>query len=191
MARRDANKRDGAVVARQVVSIVEAARQQPLGFGPCIDPRAGSWPAAEAVAFADLGLRCVEYRRQDRPDLRTVILPTLMQLKQRTLLYEQTEERPQPQQPVPGGGVPPMFLCPITQDVMDEPVVAADGYTYERLAIQEWVARSRTSPLTNMPLAHAQLVDNLTLRSAIKEWREQAAQQQRRPQRDAGAGAGW
>lgn len=34
--------------------------------------------------------------------------------------------------------VPAMFVCPITQDVMEEPVVAADGYTYERDAIQEW-----------------------------------------------------
>lgn len=50
--------------------MVESARRQPLGFGPCIDPRAGDWPAAEAMAFADLALRCVEYRRQDRPDLR-------------------------------------------------------------------------------------------------------------------------
>ncbi|KXZ51278.1 hypothetical protein GPECTOR_13g765 [Gonium pectorale] len=54
----------------QVVATVETARKQPLGFAPIIDPRAGPWPAAEAVAFADLALRCVEYRRQDRPDLR-------------------------------------------------------------------------------------------------------------------------
>lgn len=30
----------------------------------------------------------------------------------------------------------PMFVCPITQDVMKEPVIAADGYTYEKKAIQ-------------------------------------------------------
>jgi hypothetical protein len=30
----------------------------------------------------------------------------------------------------------PMFLCPITQDVMTEPVLAADGYTYDKHAIQ-------------------------------------------------------
>jgi hypothetical protein len=29
-----------------------------------------------------------------------------------------------------------MFLCPITQDVMAEPVLAADGYTYDKHAIQ-------------------------------------------------------
>ncbi|KAG2438743.1 hypothetical protein HXX76_005288 [Chlamydomonas incerta] len=171
--------REGA----QVVSVVESARRQPLGFGPCIDPRAGDWPAAEAMAFADLALRCVEYRRQDRPDLRTVLLPTLIQLKQRTQLYEQ-QQQPAASSPSQADAVPPMFLCPITQDVMEDPVVAADGYTYERLAITEWVSRSPTSPLTNMRLDHTQVVPNLTLRSAIKEWREQ----QQHPRR-SGPGA--
>ncbi|KXZ51279.1 hypothetical protein GPECTOR_13g766 [Gonium pectorale] len=152
----------------QVVATVETARKQPLGFAPIIDPRAGPWPAAEAVAFADLALRCVEYRRQDRPDLRTVVLPTLAQLKQRTMLYE-PQPAPAPSQPPPGA---------TDGDVMDEPVVAADGYTYERLAIQEWVSRSSTSPLTNMPLPHSHLVENRTLRSAIVEWREQQQGQQ-------------
>ncbi len=57
-------------LAVQVVTLVESARQQPLSFASCIDPRAGPWPAAEAQAFADLALRCVALRRQDRPDLR-------------------------------------------------------------------------------------------------------------------------
>ncbi|GFR44035.1 hypothetical protein Agub_g5192, partial [Astrephomene gubernaculifera] len=117
----------------QVISQVESARQQPLSFvEACIDPRVGSWPAAEAMAFADLALRCVEYRRQDRPDLRNEILPTLLQLRQRTTLYDplpqqpplaQRQQQPQwQQQQQPGalanaGGeaVPPMFVCPITQ----------------------------------------------------------------------------
>ncbi len=77
---------------------------------------------------------------------------------------------------------------------MDDPVVAADGYTYERLAIEEWVKRSSTSPLTNMPLPHSQLVTNLVLRSAIREWSEQQArrrqQQQQQQQQGPGAGAG-
>ena len=48
-------------------------------------------------------------------------------------------------------------ICPITKDVMQDPVLAADGYTYERLAIEAWMERSNTSPITNLPL------DNNTL----------------------------
>ncbi|KAK9809475.1 hypothetical protein WJX73_001393 [Symbiochloris irregularis] len=42
--------------------------------------------------------------------------------------------------PTPGGADMPdqMFICPITQDVMSVPVIAADGYTYEQSAIREW-----------------------------------------------------
>jgi len=38
---------------------------------------------------------------------------------------------------------PEVLVCPITHDVMDEPVVASDGMTYERRAIREVFARSR------------------------------------------------
>ena len=57
---------------------------------------------------------------------------------------------------------------------MEDPVFAADGYTYEKEAIEEWVKRSPTSPLTNMPLAHTHLVPNRGIRSAIKEYQERA-----------------
>lgn len=38
------------------------------------------------------------------------------------------------------------------------------GYTYERLAIQEWLSKSQASPLTNMPLQSKHLVPNHLLR---------------------------
>jgi serine/threonine protein kinase len=70
--------------------------------------------------------------------------------------------------------VPDGFLCPITQDVMRDPVMLIDGHSYERKAITDWLKRSNRSPLTNeelpmmskdanMPL----MVDNYALKSAI------------------------
>ena len=46
-------------------------------------------------------------------------------------------------------------------------------FTYEHAAIAEWIAKARTSPLTNVALPHLGLVPNHTLRSAIREWTEQ------------------
>lgn len=72
-------------------------------------------------------------RRQDRPDLRSVILPSLLQLRRRTELYPRDAAPSAPAAPAPGAqgqgdaGPLAMFLCPITQDVMADPVVAADG----------------------------------------------------------------
>jgi hypothetical protein len=34
---------------------------------------------------------------------------------------------------------PPAFLCPISHELMSDPVVACDGHTYERKAIAEWI----------------------------------------------------
>jgi SUMO ligase MMS21 Smc5/6 complex component len=34
------------------------------------------------------------------------------------------------------------ITCPITLRIMEDPVMAADGHTYERSAIQEWIERA-------------------------------------------------
>ncbi|KAL0048081.1 hypothetical protein WJX82_007291 [Trebouxia sp. C0006] len=39
-----------------------------------------------------------------------------------------------------------LFRCPITKAVMVEPVIAADGHTYERAAMQHWLQHHPTSP---------------------------------------------
>ncbi|KAL1219159.1 U-box domain-containing protein 36 [Cardamine amara subsp. amara] len=66
---------------------------------------------------------------------------------------------------------PEYFICPITQDLMEDPHVAADGFTYEREAISGWFERGHeTSPMINKKLPHTSLVPNLALRSAIQEW---------------------
>ena len=78
------------------------------------------------------------------------------------------------------------FLCPITRAVCEDPVICADGITYERDAIQTWLQQPRgidpdtglprprppRSPLTNLPLLHAELVPNRALKSAIAAWFE-------------------
>jgi WD40 repeat protein len=44
------------------------------------------------------------------------------------------------------------LCCPITHDLMVDPVVALDGYTYERLAIEQWLEQTGTSPMTRAEL---------------------------------------
>ena len=62
--------------------------------------------------------------------------------------------------------------CPITQEVMEDPVVCADGMTYERAYIESWLLAHDTSPLTNQPLASKMLVPNIALKQAIGEMLE-------------------
>jgi hypothetical protein len=45
-------------------------------------------------------------------------------------------------------------ICPITMRRMHDPVVTADGHTYERAAIERWLRQHDTSPMTGQPLAN-------------------------------------
>lgn len=65
--------------------------------------------------------------------------------------------------------IDPIFICPITQEVMVDPVIAADGNCYERSAIEQWFMNKDTSPMTNQRLDNKTLIPNHQLRSAILE----------------------
>ncbi|VVB00117.1 unnamed protein product [Arabis nemorensis] len=66
--------------------------------------------------------------------------------------------------------LPSSFLCPITQEVMEDPQLTSDGFTYEAESIRRWFSTGRhTSPMTNLKLYHTNLVPNRALRSAIQE----------------------
>jgi hypothetical protein len=65
--------------------------------------------------------------------------------------------------------LPNMPACPITGEPMIEPVVAADGHTYERAAIARWLSESDKSPLTGSVLAHKELVPNYMLLSSLHD----------------------
>lgn len=64
------------------------------------------------------------------------------------------------------------WLCPITHSLMRDPVVAADGQTYERLAIERWFAQRQTSPLTGETLASSALTPAAPLQKDIRDYAE-------------------
>lgn len=68
-----------------------------------------------------------------------------------------------------GGGLRDDLRCPISLEVMRDPVMAADGHSYERAAIERWLAAHRTSPMTGRVLPHCELVPNHRLRAVIDE----------------------
>ena len=69
--------------------------------------------------------------------------------------------------------VPDDFLCPITQEIFSEPVMADDGNTYEKSAIEAWFLYHDTSPLTNVKLATKKIIPNLTLKKLIDQFKEE------------------
>ncbi|XP_047726147.1 WD repeat, SAM and U-box domain-containing protein 1 isoform X4 [Prionailurus viverrinus] len=70
-------------------------------------------------------------------------------------------------------GIPDEFLCPITRELMKDPVIASDGYSYEKEAMENWISKKkRTSPMTNLVLPSVVLTPNRTLKMAISRWLE-------------------
>ncbi|MQL75486.1 hypothetical protein Taro_007859 [Colocasia esculenta] len=69
--------------------------------------------------------------------------------------------------------VPEHFLCPISSEIMKDPVVLATGETYDRPFIQAWLnAGHRTCPRTQQVLSHSILTPNQLVRRMVSEWCE-------------------
>ena len=68
-----------------------------------------------------------------------------------------------------GVAVPEIFLCPITTELMRDPVSTVDGLTYERSAIEKWLQTSNTSPLTGAVLESTLLIPCVIVRSQIQD----------------------
>ena len=69
--------------------------------------------------------------------------------------------------------MPAEYRCPITKMPMKNPVVMRDGYSYECLAIEEWLRTSLVpvvSPVTGKPLATTTMTANHALKLLILEW---------------------
>lgn len=63
--------------------------------------------------------------------------------------------------------VPKIAICPLSLTIMTDPVLAADGYHYERQYIEQWMQCYQTSPMTHVILAHNRLVANPYLQDVI------------------------
>ncbi|KAL4586188.1 hypothetical protein LXL04_010820 [Taraxacum kok-saghyz] len=86
--------------------------------------------------------------------------------KQKKYLSKRTSLGSQPLEPLQS------FYCPITREVMIDPVETSSGHTFERTAIEKWLSDSTSCPLTGIPLDNLTLRSNRTLRQSIEEWKD-------------------
>uniref|UniRef100_A0A5B6YU55 U-box domain-containing protein n=1 Tax=Davidia involucrata TaxID=16924 RepID=A0A5B6YU55_DAVIN len=70
-----------------------------------------------------------------------------------------------------GVQIPYHFRCPISLELMSDPVTVSTGQTYDRASIESWVATGNTTcPVTRAPLSDFTLIPNHTLRRLIQDW---------------------
>ncbi|GJM87403.1 hypothetical protein PR202_ga03353 [Eleusine coracana subsp. coracana] len=137
-----------------------------------VDPRA-CWPIHRAREVALIGLKCCGYHHhyRRRPSLLLELLQEAM-----TVLEGAISAAPGRSPSVMSDGeaaTPSYFLCPILKEVMRDPQIAGDGFSYEAEAIKEWLHSGHdTSPMTNLKLLTRDLTPNYALRSAIHQWRQ-------------------
>ena len=75
--------------------------------------------------------------------------------------------------------VPEDFYCPITGELMNDPVSEPDGgHTYERSAIEKWIMKNGTSPITRKILGVDDLKSNIILKKSIDSIREKISEEQ-------------
>ncbi|XP_065869491.1 U-box domain-containing protein 32 isoform X2 [Euphorbia lathyris] len=123
----------------------------------------------QARLLANLALRCCESSPLQRPDLVSEIWNVLEPLRTSCVdsasCFISNSKELQP--------IPSHFVCPIFQEVMKDPQIAADGFTYDAEAIGGWLKSGRkTSPMTNLKLEHCNLLPNHALYQAIQEWEQ-------------------
>jgi U-box domain len=96
--------------------------------------------------------------------------------------------------------LPDVFYCPVTCELMVDPVIAPDGNSYERDAIKKWICTHGTSPITRETITMNQLRPNNALykliqgekkrtpesmHPSIRRWKESTAETSRRPLTEA------
>lgn len=68
--------------------------------------------------------------------------------------------------------IPHEFICPLTLEIMVNPLMDRSGRSFERRAILEWITtQNSTCPITRQPLFVKDLIPNNKLRTEIMSWR--------------------
>ncbi|PON39423.1 Mitogen-activated protein kinase kinase kinase [Parasponia andersonii] len=132
-------------------------------FVDILDKSVTDWPLVETEELARIALKCSNLRCRDRPDLDAEVLPALKKLVDIANTSAEAERD--------NIHAPSHYYCPILQEIMDDPYIAADGFTYEHRAIKAWLEKHNVSPSTKQKFQHSMLTPDHTLRSAINDWR--------------------
>ena len=66
--------------------------------------------------------------------------------------------------------IPAALVCPITHELMTNPVIGSDGVTYEKEAIEKWLDNHNTSPITREIMSKSSLIPNKAIRDTIEEF---------------------
>ncbi|XP_037497815.1 U-box domain-containing protein 4 isoform X2 [Jatropha curcas] len=161
----------------QTSSVVrEAIRDQAESVGPSseilvkiaesLSLRSNQEILIEAVALEKLKENAEQAENPREAELFDQMISLVTHMHDRLVLMKQS----QTSSPVP---IPADFCCPLSLELMTDPVIVASGQTYERAFIKNWIELGLTvCPKTRQTLTHTNLIPNYTVKALIANWCE-------------------
>ena len=61
----------------------------------------------------------------------------------------------------------PDIVCPISKQIMKNPVITNNGITYEKIDILKWLEKKKICPITGEYLDNSMLISNIQLKNTI------------------------
>ncbi|KAK4356308.1 hypothetical protein RND71_025279 [Anisodus tanguticus] len=139
-----------------------------------LDPIDGEWPLDVALELGRIGIKCLSIHENKELNMTSLAREIEKVKKLADEIVANGEcvvaNGRHVDDKEDSAEFPNFFLCPIFQEVMKNPHVAADGFSYELEAIEEWLKTGRdTSPMTNLRLKDNLLTPNHSLRALIQD----------------------
>ncbi|AQK78159.1 Putative ARM repeat-containing protein containing family protein isoform 1 [Zea mays] len=120
----------------------------------------------EAVSLENLRTRALRSENREELELAEQMIPLVNYMHDHLLREKQ-------QLSINGVPIPPDFCCPLSLELMSDPVIVASGQTYERVYIKLWLDEGFTiCPKTRQRLGHSNLIPNYTVKALIANWCE-------------------
>ncbi|CAN1815123.1 U-box domain-containing protein 4 [Linum perenne] len=118
----------------------------------------------EAVALEKLKETAEQAEKNGEVEFFDQLIALVTRMHDRLVLIKQSQSS----SPVP---IPPDFCCPLSLELMTDPVIVASGQTYERAFIKNWIELGLTvCPKTRHTLGHTNLIPNYTVKALIANW---------------------
>ncbi|EYU40644.1 hypothetical protein ABFS82_14G056500 [Erythranthe guttata] len=119
---------------------------------------------AEIVDLDDINLDEIDRAQYVLCNLKELKLKKSVSLKVRSSNHNSGHE-------IVSGAVPEEFKCPLSKELMRDPVIIASGQTFDKPFIRKWLqAGNKTCPRTQQVLSHTILTPNHLIRTMIAQW---------------------
>lgn len=150
----------------QVVEGSGASSESLAKIADCLSLKSNQELLIEAVALEKLKENAEQAEKTGEAEYIDQMIALVTHMHDHLVMTKQSQSC----SPVP---IPADFCCPLSLELMTDPVIVASGQTYERAFIRKWIDLGLTvCPKTRQTLAHTNLIPNYTVKALIASWCE-------------------